>query len=110
MIPCGQEADGLPLYIARGWIEGGVHIGKASGLMWDGARISYKGKERIVRDYEILVGAQTAVHWVDTCNDFDPQSIGFVVLEGGREAAGSPLFIARAHVKGGSHIGKCART
>lgn len=27
-LPIGHEADGVPLFAARAWWEGGVHLGK----------------------------------------------------------------------------------
>jgi len=55
--PCamqaGQEADGQPLYVARGSIKGGLHIGKVRPA-FGAANISYGGKEVKVRHYEVL--------------------------------------------------------
>lgn len=49
----GEESNGEPLYIARGMIKGGLHIGKVRPG-FNGANISYGGKELTVRNYEVL--------------------------------------------------------
>jgi hypothetical protein len=53
-VVAGQEADGQYLYVARGVIQGGVHIGKVRPG-FGAANIPYGGKERKVKTYEVLV-------------------------------------------------------
>nr|KAJ3402462.1 hypothetical protein HK105_004281 [Polyrhizophydium stewartii] len=101
----GEEADGQPLYIARGWIE-------VSRNWWDGARISYGGKEITVRDYEILIGSLSAIRWVPARGPLRVENFQETFIEGGREASGEPLFVARAKIvprgesRPGVHPGK----
>jgi len=49
----GYENDGTPLYVARAYHNGAKHPGKASTKL-DGAFIPYGGKEKKVKEYEIL--------------------------------------------------------
>ncbi len=53
-VMAGQEADGQPLYVARGMIKGGLHIGKVRPD-FGAANIPYGGKELKVSTYEVLV-------------------------------------------------------
>ncbi|KAI8825758.1 uncharacterized protein EV422DRAFT_600244 [Fimicolochytrium jonesii] len=108
----GQEANGTPLYIARAFHENSVQIGKASADLRDGAHIPYGGKEIAVFNYEILLGLENAVKWVD--GEGPLKNKGEKLVEGGREADGKPLYIAQAHIKGsvqpgkvGEHLSKC---
>jgi len=99
----GREKDGKVLYISRAYWEGGVHIGKAGKHLGKGAVIGYAGKEVELDTYEILLGDTQRVRWVTKSdNDFSPQA----AVEGGREADGTPLLIAQAYYKGGTHPGK----
>ena len=52
-IAAGREAGGEPLYVARGIIKGGLHIGKVRPG-FGAANIPYGGKELKVRVYEVL--------------------------------------------------------
>lgn len=92
----GNEADGSPLYIARTHHEGGIHIGKARQNAAE-AFIPYGGAEIIVDNYEVYVGKGK---WRPS----KQKPKGAVV--GGKESDGSPLYIARAYIGGGWHIGK----
>ena len=52
-VACGNEADGTPLYAARAWHQGGLHLGKwRKG--WTSAAISYGGAEIWVPKFEVL--------------------------------------------------------
>jgi hypothetical protein len=92
------------LYIARAYIEGGIHVGKAGNALGKGASIAYDGKELEFDRYEILVGDQRAVKWVEVKGY--PTNLGAEPVEGGHEAKGDKLFIAQAHYKDGLHPGK----
>jgi len=101
----GQESDGTPLYIARAYYQQGVHIGKVSAKLKDGCRIPYGGKELSVQKYEILLGYQDKVRWVDAEGKLrNTQS--YKLVEGGREADGTPLYIGQAHLHGSVVPGK----
>jgi Protein of unknown function (DUF3421) len=94
----GREADGSVLYIARARHENGVHIGKAR-LNSREAFISYGGKELALSNYEVFIGTG---QWVKaTANNFPANAI-----DGGYEADGSKLYIARAMIDGSYHPGK----
>ncbi|TPX68066.1 hypothetical protein SpCBS45565_g03352 [Spizellomyces sp. 'palustris'] len=103
----GQESDGTPLYIARAYYDKGVHIGKISKDMKDGARIAYGGKEVTVPKYEILLGYENAVKWVDGEGHLKNVQ-GLKLVEGGRESDGRPLYIAQAHIKNSVQPAKVA--
>jgi len=55
-----------PLYVARSFYEGGIHIGKAGYHMRLGASIPYNGREIEVSTFEILVTALQPVRYVIT--------------------------------------------
>lgn len=95
----GNEADGTPLYIARGNYEGGLHPGKVRANALE-AYIPYGGREIAVRDYEVYVGTGT---WQEVRSG---QRVPTTAIAGGREANGSLLYIARASIEGGIHPGK----
>jgi hypothetical protein len=99
--PGGSEKDGTALYIARAKIEGGMHIGKVRAD-FKGAYIPWGGKERKVPYYEVYVGPQK---WVPGKGGNIP--IGAIVA--GMEADGEPLYVVRAEVEAGIHIGKVKR-
>jgi hypothetical protein len=93
----GSEADGSPIYIARVKHEGGVHIGKARPGDAEAA-IPFGGKEIWLPNYEVYIGKG---HW-DSVTYKTPDS----AVEGGCENNSTPLYIARAYIDGGWHIGK----
>ncbi|KAG8744445.1 hypothetical protein FRC10_010115 [Ceratobasidium sp. 414] len=102
----GKDSDGTPLYIARTFFEGGIHPGKVSPNFKKGAIIGYDGEEIEVENYEVLLGNEQSVRWVDTSR-FSTESLGGArPIEGGREADGTPLYVVRAPYKGGVHPGK----
>ena len=95
----GNEADGTPLYIARGNQEGGLHPGKVRANALE-AYIPYGGREIAVRDYEVYVGTGT---WQEVRPG---QRVPTTAIAGGRETDGTPIYIARATIEGGTHPGK----
>ena len=56
--------------------------------------------------YEVLVGDARAVHWVDAHGRLDLSALGARPVEGGHEADGTPLFVAKAHLHNSVHPGK----
>lgn len=58
--------------------------------------------------FEVLVGDMRALRWVDTRGRVDLDRLGARPVEGGREADGTPLFIAQAHHHGAIVPGKCS--
>ncbi|KAJ3139672.1 hypothetical protein HDU90_009173 [Geranomyces variabilis] len=93
----GQDAKGNPLYIARAYFDNAIHIGSASTTFKDGAHIAYKGKQREVKTYEVLLGFENAVRWVPGQGPL--KNIEGKPVEGGRAADGTPIYIGQGHIK-----------
>lgn len=55
-VPFGEDRNGNTFFIARAYLEGGLHLGKV-GYHTSGALISYVGKEHLIERYEVLVCA-----------------------------------------------------
>lgn len=55
-VPFGEDRNGQTTFIARAYLEGGLHLGKV-GHHTSGALISYVGKEHLIEKYEVLVCA-----------------------------------------------------
>lgn len=105
-IPPGAEAGGhegygdpqLPLYVARGRVDGAVHIGKVrSGF--SGAHLPVKGAAARVSTYEALLGTQ---HWAAKNGGNVPPN----AFEAGQSTTGQPIYVARGQISGGVHIGE----
>lgn len=94
----GYEQNGLPLFSARADYAGGVHPGKVR-IEFGAANIPYGGNEIKVNPYQVLVGT---AKWVAAKDGQIPK--GAVVA--GREADGTPLYVARAEYACGLHPGK----
>ena len=93
--------DGQEMFIARGSIGGGTHVGKAL-RNWARAAIPYGTKEEWVGNYEVYTGAGI---WVTVSNGAIPGT----AVQGGNEAGGKPLYLARAVVGGEMTVGKISR-
>lgn len=94
----GSHSENQPLYIVRANYAKGVHIGKI-GRNWQSALIPYGGREIAVSEYEVFTGKGL---WVNVSNGTLPAN----AIEGGREADGKKLYIARSRMPNGLHIGK----
>ncbi|TPX38117.1 hypothetical protein SmJEL517_g00352 [Synchytrium microbalum] len=115
----GSEA-GHPLYIARAFIDGGVHPGKCGPHMHPtGAHVAYGGHETIKNDYEVLTvdkSSQPFYRWerisqgITTMIEMKDQGI-LKPVTGGYEKDGRALYVCQAiheDDKGQSvHPGKC---
>ncbi|ORX88770.1 hypothetical protein K493DRAFT_319211 [Basidiobolus meristosporus CBS 931.73] len=99
----GYESDGRPLFIARYFHKDGLHIGKAAPHL-KGINFGYDGKEHCKKEYYVLCGPASKLHWVQCEGPVNPTN--WVPLEAGREADGKELFIAKIKYEGGEHIGK----
>ena len=97
----GYESDGTILYIARIQYEGGTHVGKARANAQE-AFIPYGGKELISSPYEIFTGKG---RWMKVSGEKVPNG----AIVGGNENNGTVLYIVRAFIGGGWHIGKLRR-
>ncbi|KAJ3192329.1 hypothetical protein HK101_006724 [Irineochytrium annulatum] len=104
----GTDCDGTPLYAARAWMGGGMHIGKC-GQHLQTANIPYGGGEKPVDgDFEVLTRIPNA-RWERQLGSGVPPN----AIPAGHEADGRPLYIGRGVVKKGffkSSLcpGKCA--
>ncbi|ORX94950.1 hypothetical protein K493DRAFT_315259 [Basidiobolus meristosporus CBS 931.73] len=99
----GVEPDGKPLFVARQFHDGGLHVGKAAPHL-GGLNIGYGGKEVHFDDYYVLVGDARCLKWVEAKGPVQPQN--WIPLEGGHEQDGKELFIGKTRYEGGEHIGK----
>lgn len=59
-----------------------------------------------VPTYEVLLGDPRAVRWVNFRGHLDLQELGARPVEAGREANGTPLYIAQGHLNNSIHPGK----
>lgn len=94
------------LYVCRAYYEGGLQIGKASDAFEKGGVIGYDNDEISLDTYEILVGDMRGLRWVDASGRLDVNRLGARPVEGGREADGKPIYIAKAPHKDAEHPGK----
>ncbi|KAG9023649.1 hypothetical protein FRB95_012657 [Tulasnella sp. JGI-2019a] len=99
-VQVGQTGDGTPLFIARNFHEGGLHIGWASR---NGASLSWGGAEIPLTTYEVLTGDVNSITWEPN----RPNPTGRPV-EAGYEADGKPLWAAQARFHGAILAGKAS--
>lgn len=78
-VPFGEDKNGLPLYIARALLEGGLFLGKA-GTHLQHALISYGGREHHIPKYEVLVCASELRWGLATYDPVGSLSQGSVIL------------------------------
>lgn len=107
----GQDDSGKPIYIARGFHENSIQVGKASHSLKHGAVIGYGHKEIDLPKYEILLGDPRAIQWVPTSGRLSVSGgtfNGARLVSGGNEPDGTPLYIAQAEYKGHVVVGKCS--
>ncbi|KAF8518752.1 carbohydrate-binding module family 12 protein [Gautieria morchelliformis] len=104
----GGEEDGQPIFIARAFLEGGIHVGKAGRQFEQGAVIGYKHKEIQLSTYEVLIGDARGIRWVDTQGHLRPRALGCRLVEGGQNETGSPMYIAQVDHKYGVCPGKAS--
>jgi hypothetical protein len=105
----GGKEDNNTLYVARAFHEGGIQVGKASPSFPKGAIVGFKRDEIDYDTYEVLVGDQQAVHWVDVRGKLNLNNLnGCRPVEAGKEANGDPLYIAQGVYKGETICGKAS--
>ncbi|KZV69357.1 carbohydrate-binding module family 12 protein [Peniophora sp. CONT] len=107
-LPAGRDGEGNPIYVARAFHEGGVHVGHVSRNTKQGAVISFGGDDFEVTTYEILLGDERAVHWEHLRGRFVPQNLYNSPVDGGHEANGTPIAVARAEKDGWIIPGKAS--
>ncbi|KAJ3117891.1 hypothetical protein HDU96_005024 [Phlyctochytrium bullatum] len=93
-VTVGNDTDGKPLYVARAFINGGLHIGKMSPS-FSTCLLPYGGAEmECFGDFEILCGIGSH-SWVAIGKDGKRPENAFV---GGYEEDGRLLYVSRAKV------------
>ncbi|WWD20665.1 hypothetical protein CI109_105141 [Kwoniella shandongensis] len=110
VLPIGNEQDGTPLYAARAWWEGGIHLGKAGHHLQNGASISYGGDEITLDTYEVFCGPINEpylVKWMTFRHGEVVNVNGWQPVEAGREKDGAALLLAKGEYENGQHPGKC---
>ncbi|KAH9978677.1 hypothetical protein BGW80DRAFT_1442655 [Lactifluus volemus] len=105
-IEAGRDKDNNPIYIARAYFEDGLPIGKASPIFKEGAVIGYGGRVVEFNKFEVLLGDTRAIRWLPFRDQLNVQRLGARPVEGGREANGAPLYIARVSYHNGTHVAK----
>lgn len=98
-LQAGYEADGTPLYIARSFYNNSFVIGKVRANAQE-AFVPYGGREILQTSFSVYTGTGS---WVLVRAG---QSVPPNAIVAGQEANGTPLYIARASMGGGLHIGK----
>lgn len=107
-LPVGNEADGAPLFAARAWFDGGLHLGKAGHHLHSHASISYGAAEHSLDVYEVLCVPDTdSVKWMTYRHGENATVDYWQAVEGGREANGKTLLVAKGEYENGIHPGKC---
>jgi len=96
------------LYISRAYYEGGLLVGKASSVFKLGAVVGFEHEEIHLDKYEILVGDENAIRWVNVKGVLNIQYLGARPVEGGKEPDGTPIYIAKAYHKNAEHPGKAS--
>ncbi|KAH9961258.1 hypothetical protein BC827DRAFT_334920 [Russula dissimulans] len=102
----GRDRDGNPIYVARVSYQGSLQVGKAARVFKQGAVIPYAGQAVEFSAFEVLVADPRAIRWVRYSYQLNVQQVGARPVEGGREADGAPLYIARVEYEGGVHTAK----
>uniref|UniRef100_A0A0W0F0R5 T6SS Phospholipase effector Tle1-like catalytic domain-containing protein n=1 Tax=Moniliophthora roreri TaxID=221103 RepID=A0A0W0F0R5_MONRR len=94
----GKQSDGTLLYVARAPYQDGLHPGKTNDQIMS---ISYSGKEiTITSGFEVLVGNQSAVTWVQCSGAFSLSQLGDAMpVVGGYDADGKTFYVAQVDLK-----------
>jgi hypothetical protein len=103
----GKDKDGYSIFVARAYFEHGLQIGKASAHFKQGSAIGYAGKVIELPTFEILVADPQGVRWVPYSSQLNVEELRAKPVEGGKEANGSLLYVARVNYNGGVHPAKC---
>jgi hypothetical protein len=95
----GQHANGSFMPVCRANMGDGTHPGK----VWGGkCNVGWGGQERVMGDFEVLVGDLHHVAWVGVSGGPLPPNATI----GGRHANGSFMAVCRANMGDGMHPGK----
>lgn len=102
----GVERTGQPLYIARSHFKGGLQPGKAAPFLTDGGfAVGWGGTSHSLNEYEVLCGEANYTQWIPQQDALKTANLRLV--EGGREADGRALYVARASIDNSLNLGKC---
>lgn len=95
----GHEADGTPLYAARGFYRrNNLLLGRVRpGLA--GASLGYKNREMVVTPFEVLVGP--LVWGAGSGGHMPPHAVPC-----GHDSRGRPFYLVRARIEGGVYPGR----
>jgi hypothetical protein len=102
----GNDKDNHPVFVARAFIDHGLQLGKASAQFKQGSAIGYGGKVVELSTFEVLLADTNAVYWVSFSNQLNLEELGAKPVEGGKEANGAVLYIARVKYNNGYHPAK----
>ncbi|KAH9054271.1 hypothetical protein EDB87DRAFT_1702709 [Lactarius vividus] len=102
----GNDKDGNKIYVARAFFEHGLQIGKASSNFRQGSAIGYAGKVIELPTFEVLVADPKGVRWVPFSHQLNVEELGATPVEGGKEANGTLLYVARVRYNDGVHPAK----
>ncbi|KAJ2075778.1 hypothetical protein IW146_000446 [Coemansia sp. RSA 922] len=103
----GVERDGRPLYIARAFFKGGLHPGKAAPHLANGGfATGYAGHTVELNEYFVLCGDINRAQWIAEKGPVPKHDHGPALVEGGHEADGQPLYIAKANFSNSQQLGK----
>ncbi|KAJ3215818.1 hypothetical protein HDU67_010311 [Dinochytrium kinnereticum] len=90
-VKAGEDIDGEPLYVARAWMNGGLHLGKAART-FKSAHVAYDGKElEALGEYEVLCDL-AELKWEAVGLDLKMPVNAFV---GGMEDDGRLFYVGR---------------
>jgi hypothetical protein len=103
----GKDKDNHPLYVCRAFFEHGTQIGKACPGFKQGAVIGYAGQVIEFSTFEVLMADPQGVKWVAFRQQLKVEELGAKPVEGGKEASGALLYIARVRYSDGIHPAKC---
>jgi hypothetical protein len=102
----GNDKDNNPVFVARAYVEHGLQIGKASPKFKQGSAIAYAGKVIELPTFEVLLADPKGVRWVPFSYQLNVNELGAEPVEGGKEANGALLYVARVRYNGGLHPAK----
>jgi len=106
-IEAGKDRDNHPIYIARARYQNSLQVGKACSVFREGAAIGYGGRVVELSQFEVLVGDPRTIRWVGCSYQLNLEELKAKPVEGGREANGAALYVARVQYNGGTHTAKC---
>jgi len=110
--PRARGAGGITLPLTAGADrdrsrETCADAGEITFVFREGAVIGYGGRVIELSQFEVLVGDPRAIRWVRCSYQLNIQELKARPVEGGREANGAALYVARVQYNDGTHTAKC---